>query len=537
MKSSKRLSPVVFHIFLSVLLCFFLTACDNAPPETAPEESAPAATTGEEKADPAAVSTPEADVILSAGSSQNGTVLSPPPLDGTAGNGSATGPDSPNCPFAATGLTAHKNETAGQILLRANAGDARAAILLVAGYENGQGGFPRSSALSQAWAKHLHHLGAVDTFSFATLYLGRVEPKILERHCEAALNSPAAAAFKKSGLFDAEALCAELQKGLTPMDRHKKPEAMTTFKMVKKERDELVALARAIEKRQATRKEQITLCELGAAFSPETVLFYAATSHEIESEAPDWNNERLSRFLASMSKSLSYTDEKPAKGKKKLPTPGEIVDIGEDILKRRSVEWWYPEGDLDTVLKAHAGDREAALTIAVRHKEGDNDFPKDRALYLAWLEHAALHGSIQSMAALAAELVDDGDFIGAAAWIAIGLDPSNGLNGSPNNGQADGQADDQASGMSDNLPDNQADTPANGHPPKDDLWRLEESLKKSGRQWALTRGGQEAKALRLRMKKAQEESLRVRQAYGPAKAPEKNHEKALGNSNNEADNK
>ena len=51
-------------------------------------------------------------------------------------------------PFAATGLLAHPDETAEEILIRAHNQDGDAVPLVVAGYTMGIGGFPQDSFLA-----------------------------------------------------------------------------------------------------------------------------------------------------------------------------------------------------------------------------------------------------------------------------------------------------------------------------------------------------------------------------------------------------
>lgn len=120
-------------------------------------------------------------------------------------------------PFAVTDLTVKPDETAEEILYRAYCGDARAAALVTAGYALGIGGFPQSDLLAKAWAYQPVHFGAIEIQSITVLLLNArgldsTPPHQLLALCEISAANPLVPALKQGEIFDAQAYCASLSQ-------------------------------------------------------------------------------------------------------------------------------------------------------------------------------------------------------------------------------------------------------------------------------------------------------------------------------------
>lgn len=296
-------------------------------------------------------------------------------------------------PFAQTGLTARPDESAEEILLRAHEGDARAISLVVAGYSMGVGGFPRWINLAEQWTEYAFKLGAVQTSSFCRLLTNdkTTQKKRYEKDsaaqvpCEFVEGSPLIPGFREAGLFDAEKLCARIlgdrQGELLPAWKtlYEDQKRVISGQAAQTKAD--VKLMRELVARPITREELVDLLARNWAQSREKLVFFAATTHDIEAGTPDWKNERVESFIRVQREGPFY----PA-GKEGAASSGvsvvELVKTAEAMLNRR--ENFNREAALELVRNAHAGDAQAAFDLAGYYNESVTVIGANSKLRTGW---------------------------------------------------------------------------------------------------------------------------------------------------------
>lgn len=291
-------------------------------------------------------------------------------------------------PFDQTGLTDHGHETAEEILFRAHNGDCRAMVLAVAGYQLGIGGFPRSLFLSQAWVAHIWLSGAVEAGSFAELIfyakrdvISTADIPYIVAACEKSKESYLGPRFSKAGLFDAEKVCSEFGEWMIAPNKN---ERWATHKERKRAGDILILrdLVRDLVDRPATLDEQQFLLEMAKFFSPEAIFFYAATTHDPNKEAPDWDEIKLRCFLDAQRSFMNAEEFDGNYSEGKEISFSELLNKGEEKIKRKS------NHDAATVLteirNAHLGYPDALRFMVDKYRTGDFGFPVAEYLSIAW---------------------------------------------------------------------------------------------------------------------------------------------------------
>lgn len=347
----------------------------------------------------------------------------------------APAPDAPASPLAATGLLAHPRESAGEILARAHQRDARAMALAVAGYSQGVGGFPKSRYLAGAWAAQLLYLGAADALSVTTLQLWpmtELAPENLPQRladCALARESDLLPAFERAGLLDAKNLCAQWEKEKDRRSGWEKAyeQRIRERKAQKEAARSAMAVMRDLRRRPATAEDMDSLRtglaleisrfrdaahqEPGKNPIVQTLLFYAATTHDPDQEAPDWSPDRLLEFMAmqlAVIRTLSDEIDRPGE----FPHFADLVTEASEAF--RTGMYVALEPSLEIIQSAHSGDPSAAYTMSEAYRSGSFGFIKDQTLSTFWLQHAALGGNTRCMLFLAAGQLAAGN--PAAAW-------------------------------------------------------------------------------------------------------------------------
>lgn len=287
-------------------------------------------------------------------------------------------------PFARTGLLAYPGERPEEIVLRAHAGDVRAVALVAAGYYYGIEGFPKDEFLPTSWLHYLHfQIGAVSANDFL-LTMIHSDISITERdairtaECERGMESYFAPIFKQAGIFDIEKRCLELMA--TPAKnesewavRHK--EKVNYWKKRWEENAAEVAMMRELRTRPATKyeRELLTYSRQGSeklSWYLKRFLFYAATTHDLESESPDWSDARLMTLMARDRKDQLWLGS----------------EIMKEITLRATLD---PSLPLDIIRRAHSGENDAMVAMARNYTGGEMGFPLSPGLSLYWLKRSS----------------------------------------------------------------------------------------------------------------------------------------------------
>lgn len=347
----------------------------------------------------------------------------------------------PPSPFAATGLLAHPGETAEEILVRAHRFDTRAMLLTVTGYSQGMGGFPKSRYLAAMWGAQLTYLGAAEFLPAASLQLWseskEIAPENLPQRladCSLARETPWFDLFAASGVFDAKAFCDqwEAEKDRRPGWEEAYKRRIQERKSLKDAARKTMALMRELRLRPATVADMEYLRDNGlaleiarfrdaAAQAPDqdiiarALLFYAATTHDPDKEAPDWSASRLLEFIDTQYKAIisgNAVDD--------LPGLAALVAAGGEAFRTAMYSRIKPPSGITGLIRAaHDGNLGAAYIMADTYRGGGSGFIKDVTLANAWLQHTALGGNTHCMLLLAADQLAAGGSVVAWAWAYI----------------------------------------------------------------------------------------------------------------------
>lgn len=346
-------------------------------------------------------------------------------------------PDTPVSPLAATGRPPLPRESAEEILARAHQRDATAMVLAVAGYSQGVGGFPKSRYLAGAWGAQLVYLGAADSLSVATLLLWPVTERAPENlpqrlaDCVLARESALFPAFEQAGLLDAKSLCAQWEKENDRQPGWEKAyeQRIRERKAQKEAAREAMTIMRELRRRPATAKDmdrlrkglalEISRFRDAARQDPaknpivQTLLFYAATTHDPDCEASDWSPDRLLEFMIAQlatARTLSGEIDKPGE----FPRFADLVSEAGEAF--RTGVYVTLDPSLESIRSAHSGDLGGAYAMSEAYRSGSFGFIKDQALAVAWLQHAALGGNTRCMLFLAADRLAAGNPAEAWPW-------------------------------------------------------------------------------------------------------------------------
>ena len=290
----------------------------------------------------------------------------------------------------------HADESAEAVLLRAHGGDTRAMALAVAGYELGAGGFPKDRRLALSWAMTVEDWGAPRMSFFLRAFCQRDRPPVadpqglLVAECEAGRKSSLAAPFRQAGLFDIEALAstlALLREQWSGEDQRTYREFMDDGAAFGRDTAAFVAKLRGFTTGEADEESLKGLRRWGEDSYSRRWLFFMATTHDPESQGPDWNDDRLLDFVR-----LHRRHE-----------------LGASELALRSITarlLFDSSPVLETARKAHAGDIPAMRSMVGIYAGGETGVAGAHLVRRGWLERAATMGDAISMLALAYELLD-----------------------------------------------------------------------------------------------------------------------------------
>lgn len=298
----------------------------------------------------------------------------------------ATPPAMTDFPFDATGLTAHPHETAEEILARAHQGDARATILVIVGYLQGIGGFPQDNDLATNFFDIAMQFLFVDAIVFTHLadypsnQLTDMKLASRLRSCDYLQNNAVLETLRVNNLFNPAPLCVKW-KGVAE-SRPKVIEIAYNKKLkgevaLQQEFVEIVKELRQIQVDSFTEKEHNLLKKAEKYFHPKVILFYTVTSHNPETEAPQWNLPRLLGLRNTLRKRKepsvkAYAEEAEALLLFKLTDDNTIA---EGIIKA-----------------AHTGDVKAMRKLSQLYYTGEMGFPPSKKLAITWLYRAVAAG-------------------------------------------------------------------------------------------------------------------------------------------------
>ena len=271
-------------------------------------------------------------------------------------------------PFAATGLLAHPDETAEEILIRAHNQDGDAVILAVTGYALGIGGFPKNNGVADDMNYAYRPSGWEYTFQFLKLLnesAGVQPPTPDPEECLAASRSPVAPLFKQSGIFDLDSVCADVGYAADLGPDFIKFDSS------------LSSLFSDLSERPLSEDEDKAIQRLNLI---EPRLHWEIERALIDRELPQ------SQQILNL---IRLADQQVTGG---MSSPQLHAFITDTALNVSSVDS-NAELVKDVIRKAHQGDAIAAWQMAENYRIGAYGFPKDFYLELEWLERAAALGS------------------------------------------------------------------------------------------------------------------------------------------------
>ena len=276
-------------------------------------------------------------------------------------------------PFAATGLLAHPNETAEEILWRAESQDPDAITLVITGYTLGIGGFPKDeflSAMFQSTRTTRDELYTSLFLGWMHLYANYPLEKPNPHECYLASRSYAAPLFKQAGIFDLDDLCADIGYKEDPVLHHDYMSYANDFRR----------RAIALTDRPATEKEAISLISnLGdPEVNKESVAYFVAYG----------GNENASIAEQTLNLLKFITQRKTEPWADSL----EMQNAATDILMRMSAKDVFTPAALEIIRKAHQGDTTAARQMAENYRTGGMGFPKNSSMVTPWIKRAARDG-------------------------------------------------------------------------------------------------------------------------------------------------
>jgi hypothetical protein len=308
--------------------------------------------------------------------------------------------------FADTGLLARPDESAEEILMRAHNQDIGAMLSAMIGYRQGIGGFPRRQAAAAMWSLAVARFNLPSVYAFTILTtvdnddLKEDETAEYMAACDYALRGRYAPLFKQAEIFDAERACAELAGRVrrTPAWQAVYDKGLTRLRDMQAQTQKTVALAGRLVDSPMTKEDEAAYAQ-GDFGDPDIFVFYAATTHDPETEAPDWSCERLLRLISSQSEGSEAQTELRFAARSAL-----TARLGTDTGQSSAL-----------IRRAHAGEPEAERVMGLNYLTGSQGFPVDANLQNIWIRYSAMHGDVRSMELRAVDLFA-GDYP-KAAWI------------------------------------------------------------------------------------------------------------------------
>jgi hypothetical protein len=195
--------------------------------------------------------------------------------------------------------------------------------------------------------------------------------------CEFGKKSPVAPLFSKAGIFDIKNRCqllasAPVEKSDTWLAEYQKTE--TYWNSIEKARTLEISMMRELRTRPTTQAEAHAIRAVITGYHSQLrdirrFLFYAATTHDLEDEPPNWNDTHLMALMALKKGVL-------------LPLHSRIEKA---ILLHATFE---PSLPLEIIRRAHEGESKAMLAMARNYAAGEMGFPPSLGLSLYWLLRA-----------------------------------------------------------------------------------------------------------------------------------------------------
>ena len=296
-------------------------------------------------------------------------------------------------PFAATGLLAHPNETAEEILLRAHAYDQEAMLLAFAGYSFGIGGFPKDEELGWEWHSSYNAVNSDPTSMFVAAISFHIKyPALLgPGMCYMANQSFAVPLFKQAGIFDLGAVCQDMKD----VDEELKQEIAFSINEADLHRKLLIELI----SRPMTKQEAKLLDDL-SYYSKGFVAYYISNAGE-KDVSPQEKRLNFLRFIAQR-EGESFQRSK------------ELKEIAANTLMQIDYAEAHRPDTMEMVSKAHQGDPIAAQQMAENYRTGGIGFFKDKRLVAPWLKRAFNAGDKKSLDSLV--LWSSADSLPEYAW-------------------------------------------------------------------------------------------------------------------------
>ena len=281
-------------------------------------------------------------------------------------------------PFASTGLLAHPNESAEEILLRAHVYDPEAVTLVTAGYIMGVGGFPKNVRLANMYLYAFRPMEGYYTSQLLGLMHLHVNlpSDVPDQHqCYIAKQSPAAPLFKQAGLFDLYAMCVDIgYKNDNPdIEYDKIYDALSTM---------LIELVSRPMTKQDTQSLRFAKLELSGFIE------YQISNAGNKNASNQEKQLNLLKFIAQREGEF-------------FPESKELKDIAANTLMQIEAAEVYAQTALEMIRKAHQGDPVAARQMAENYRTGAMGFPKNSALVAGWLEYAFHAGDKRAIDSLA----------------------------------------------------------------------------------------------------------------------------------------
>ena len=348
---------------------------------------------------------------------------------------SEQGTNTPNpLALAAKDLLGIENATAEDIMLLAHGGDTRAMALVVAGYARGIGGFPKEPFLAEDWSEVSLRYTSIDPgFVMALMRQidnGREHPMlgVALLQCEHVKESVVGQVFMKTGVLDLDAHCASLERKKSAHALWE-DEYITADTEMKKALQATLSTIDFIRKNVSNlmdEKEEQLFEEAVRGIGIDELLFFAATTHNPASEAPDWSPIRLLSVLDNCRISLQRSS----------PTHFPFfAQISETVItailngldahdsdvqqEARELVRLAHLHKIQTTNKNVASTLGAMREMAQNYKTGKLGFIRSYQLFAAWNLTAALTHDARSMLSMALRSFRDGKIGATRTWVLL----------------------------------------------------------------------------------------------------------------------
>ena len=339
--------------------------------------------------------------------------------------------------LAAKDLLGIENATAEDILFLAHERDTRAMSLVAAGYAKGIGGFPEDLALSGIWSRHVAGHGNIVGVSILSAMAHQImgasamEEHLLLSHCQFAKGSKQAIIFANSKIFDLDEYCSSVSKNkIDALEGENGQSSIpNTVQNVSHEIAKMISFIRQYALLPMDADEEIEFHGIvSEVFSFSQIPFFSTTTHNPETEAPNWDVAKLLLLLESCRASTARNTP-PEFGFLGLLT-GEVTallmnnlndnhksknDTIRTIVQLAQTQEPPQENDIQACYSA-------MRTMASHYRSGAFGFLRDIELAKHWEHSAALHHDLESMERLAVACFSDGHIGHAKIWATFAED-------------------------------------------------------------------------------------------------------------------